>query len=102
MFFYQDMEGISKKGNLLIVQREDRNMANNTVKNSIKEVAMKTKGWSIYKLAQELDLPQQTVYSWAWNKTQPNYKNLLRICHLLECSMEDIFEEAIRKKKFLH
>lgn len=75
-------------------------MTNNSIKNSLREVAMRSKGWTIYKLAQELELPQQTVYSWAWNKTQPNYKNLLKICNLLDCSMEDVFAEAIKKKAF--
>lgn len=74
-------------------------MTNSAIKNSLREVAMSSKGWTIYKLAQELNLPHQTVYSWAWNKTQPTYKNLLKICSTLDCSMEDIFADTLKKKK---
>lgn len=61
------------------------------IKNNLREAAKKFRGWSIYKLAQQLDLPHQTVYSWVWNKTQPSCENALKICRLLNCRYEDIY-----------
>ena len=58
----------------------------------IKEIAARNKNWSLYKLAQELDVPQQTVYSWASGRTQPSYKNFERICLILDCTMNDLLE----------
>ena len=46
------------------------------MKIKIKEVAKEKKGYSLYKLAQIMDLPQQTIYSWAKGRTQPTYLNL--------------------------
>lgn len=58
----------------------------------IKECALKNKGWSLYKLANELDMPQQTIYSWARGRTQPNFKNMDLLCDILNCTMNDLFE----------
>ena len=52
----------------------------------------KFKDWSLYKLANELDIPQQTIYSWAHGRTQPSYKNMDKICEILNCRIEDILE----------
>ena len=60
------------------------------MKLNIAGAAKKFKKWSIYKLANELDLPQQTVYSWAWGKTHPTYANLKKICDALGCRAEDL------------
>ncbi len=66
----------------------------------IREVAKK-KGWSLYRLAKEMVLPQQTVYSWASGRTQPSYENMDRLCDILECSMTDLFQpEPVQKKLF--
>ena len=54
------------------------------MKIKIKETAKQKKNYSLYKLAQELNLPQQTVYSWAKGRTQPSYLNLDKICDILD------------------
>ncbi|MDO5304870.1 MAG: helix-turn-helix transcriptional regulator [bacterium] len=69
------------------------------MKIKIKEVVKMKKGWSLYKLAKILNLPQQTVYSWASGRTQPSYENLDRLCDALECSVGDLFEsEPVQEK----
>jgi len=62
------------------------------MKIKIKEAVKKIKGWSLYKLAKVLNLPQQTVYSWASGRTQPSYENMDRLCDALECDIADLFE----------
>ncbi len=62
------------------------------MKVKIKEVARENKNWSLYKLAQEMGLPQQTIYSWASGRTQPSYENLDRLCAILDCNIENILE----------
>ena len=54
------------------------------MKIKIKETAKEKKNLSLYKLAQVLGLPQQTVYSWAKGRTQPSYLNLDRLCNVLD------------------
>lgn len=69
------------------------------MKIKIKEAVKKMKGWSLYKLAKVLNLPQQTVYSWASGRTQPSYENMDRLCDALECSVDDLFEaEPVQEK----
>lgn len=71
------------------------------MKIKIKETAKAKKNYSLYKLAQVLNLPQQTVYSWAKGRTQPSYFNLDRLCDALECRIEDILEaEPVQNKLF--
>ncbi len=71
------------------------------MKIKIKEAAKEKKGYSLYKLARELNLPEQTVYSWAKGKTQPSYINLDKICGVLECNISDILEaEPYQNKLF--
>jgi len=62
------------------------------LKIKIKETARKKKGWSLYRLAKELGLPQQTVYSWANGRTQPSYENMDKLCRVLECFIGELFE----------
>lgn len=62
------------------------------VKIRIKEVAKEKKNWSLYRLAKELGLPQQTVYSWASGRTQPSYDNMDRLCDALDCTVGELFE----------
>ena len=62
------------------------------MKIKLKETARKNKDWSLYKLAQELGLPQQTIYSWASGRTQPSYENLDRLCAILECNVKNLLE----------
>lgn len=69
------------------------------MKVKIKEFVRKNKNWSLYKLAQEMDLPQQTVYSWASGRTQPSYDNWDRLCAVLDCNIENLLEnEPVQKK----
>lgn len=69
------------------------------MKIKIKEAARKFKGYSLYRLAIVLNMPQQTIYSWASGRTQPTYANLDRICDALECSVSDILEaEPVQRK----
>ena len=71
----------------------------NTLKIRIKEVAKKKKTWSLYRLAKELGLPQQTVYSWANGRTQPSYDNMDKLCDALDCSVGELFEaEPVQQK----
>ena len=71
------------------------------MKVKIKETAKLKKNYSLYKLAKILNLPQQTVYSWAKGRTQPSYINLDKICDVLECNIEDILEaEPVQSKLF--
>ena len=71
------------------------------MKIKIKEAAKEKKNYSLYKLAQELNLPQQTVYSWAKGRTQPSYYNMDRLCDVLGCKIEDLLEaEPVQNKLF--
>ena len=71
------------------------------MKVKIKETAKLKKGYSLYKLAQIMNLPQQTIYSWAKGRTQPSYINLDKLCDVLDCKIEDILEsEPVQNKLF--
>jgi transcriptional regulator with XRE-family HTH domain len=71
------------------------------MKIKIKEVAQDKKGWSLYRLAKELGLPQQTVYSWASGRTQPSYDNMDRLCDILDCAVGELFEsDPVQQKLF--
>lgn len=62
------------------------------MKIKIKEAARNKKGWSLYKLAQKMGVSQQTVYSWANNRTQPSYPNMDLLCKVIGCTLNDLFE----------
>mgnify|MGYP002626977122 CR=1 FL=1 len=69
------------------------------MKIKIKETVKIKKNWSLYKLAQVLELPQQTVYSWANGRTQPSYENMDRLCEAIGCNVGDLFEaEPVQQK----
>ncbi len=69
------------------------------MKIKIKETIREKRGWSLYRLARELDLPQQTVYSWANGRTQPSYENMDRLCGVIQCTLGELFEaEPIQEK----
>ena len=69
------------------------------MKIKIKETIKEKRGWSLYRLARELDLPQQTVYSWANGRTQPSYENMDRLCTVIQCTLGELFEaEPIQEK----
>ncbi len=63
------------------------------MKVKIKEAAKKFKCYSLYRLAIVLNIPQQTVYSWANGRTQPSYESLDKLCDVLDCSISDLLEE---------
>ena len=70
-----------------------------TLKIRIKEIARKKRSWSLYRLAKELGLPQQTVYSWANGRTQPSYDNMDKLCEALDCTIGELFEaEPVQQK----
>ena len=69
------------------------------MKIKIKETVKAKKGWSLYKLAKVLNLPQQTVYSWASGRTQPSYENMDKLCETISCTVVDLFEaEPVQQK----
>lgn len=71
------------------------------MKIKIKDVAKEKKGWSLYQLAKQLQLPQQTVYSWASGRTQPSYDNMDRLCDILDAAMGELFEaDPVQQKLF--
>lgn len=71
------------------------------MKIKIKDVAKEKKGWSLYQLAKQLQLPQQTVYSWASGRTQPSYDNMDRLCDILDSAMGELFEaDPVQQKLF--
>lgn len=71
------------------------------MKVKLKETAKQKKNYSLYRLAKVMDLPQQTIYSWAKGRTQPSYSNLDKLCDVLECQIEDLLEaEPIQKRLF--
>ncbi len=71
------------------------------MKIKIKETAKQLKGYSLYRLALVLKMPQQTIYSWANGRTQPSYENMDKLCEVLECSIGDLLEaEPVQRKLF--
>lgn len=62
------------------------------MKIKLKEIVREKRNWSLYKLAKILDLPQQTVYSWASGRTQPSYENMDRLCEAIGCTIGELFE----------
>ncbi len=71
------------------------------MKIKLKEAAKNLKGYSLYRLAIVLNMPQQTIYSWASGRTQPSYENLDKICEALDCAISDILEaEPVQRKLF--
>jgi DNA-binding Xre family transcriptional regulator len=57
----------------------------------ISHAAKRFKQWSLYRLAIELDVPNQTIYSWNSGKIIPSLKNLTKICEALNCTPNDLF-----------
>ena len=71
------------------------------MKIKLKETALKNKNMSLYNLAQVMDIPQQTIYSWAKGRTQPSYLNLDKLCDILDCSVGELLEaEPVQNKLF--
>ena len=69
--------------------------------NHLKQLARDRHDWSLYRLADELHIPQQTVYSWAHARTQPSFESMDRLCAILECTMGELFTpEPVQRKLF--
>lgn len=64
------------------------------MKIKIKEV-VKSRNISLYKVAKLMNTQQQTVYSWANGRTQPCYANMEKLCIVLKCTLDDLFEIEI-------
>lgn len=56
----------------------------------IAEVARRNKGWNMRKLADRLDLDPQTVMYWNQGRSYPRFLMLMKLCRLLECTVEDL------------
>jgi transcriptional regulator with XRE-family HTH domain len=79
--------------------REAKKEETRSMKIKLKELALAKNEWSLYRLAKEMGLPQQTVYSWASGRTQPSYENMDRLCEVLQCSVGELFEaEPVQQK----
>lgn len=103
MFFLKSKSYFSSKQlkKVLLNKNKFKVSYNRVMKVKIKEAAKLKKDYSLYKLAKELNLPAQTVYSWAKGRSQPSYLNLDKICSVLECGIEDILEpEPIQNTLF--
>jgi DNA-binding Xre family transcriptional regulator len=59
----------------------------------IAEIARRNKGWNMRKLADRLDLDHQTVLYWNQGRTYPRLPTLVKLCRLLECTLEDLLGE---------
>ena len=71
------------------------------MKVKIKEISKQKKNYSLYRLAQVMGIPQQTVYSWAKGRTQPSYLNLDKLCNIFDCKIGDLLEaEPVQNKLF--
>lgn len=68
------------------------------MKIKLKQIA-NSRDLSLYGLAKLLGMPQQTIYSWGNGRTQPSYDNMDLLCHVLDCTIGDIFEaEPVQMK----
>lgn len=60
----------------------------------IKNAALKFKGWSLYKLARSMGLPNQSIYDWQNGKVNPKLDSMIHISEVLECKIGDLFVEV--------
>ena len=52
------------------------------------------RGWSVYKLAHESGLNEQTIYNWASKKSYPAITALKAICDAFGITMADFFAKG--------
>jgi len=52
------------------------------------------RGWSVYRLASEADLNQQTIHKWLNLGTQPNLQNIEQVCSAFGITLADFFAEG--------
>lgn len=58
---------------------------------NLEKAAKRFKDWSLYRLAIELDVPNQAIYSWNSGKIIPSLKTVEKICTKLNCTPNDLF-----------
>ena len=51
------------------------------------------RGWSVYKLSQESDVPTTTIHKWFESDTVPSITGLEKICIAFGISLADFFSE---------
>lgn len=65
-------------------------MENNTTLNRIQELCQQ-RGWSLYKLAKESDIPYSSLNNIFQRNTQPTISTLEKICAGFQISLHDFF-----------
>lgn len=58
----------------------------------VAEVARRNKGWSMARLADKLELDHQTVMYWNQGRSYPRLPALVKMCRLLECTLEELLD----------
>ena len=58
----------------------------------LREIAKERKGWSLYKLAQELDMAKLTIYNWNKGLHIPSGDVLELLCDTIDCEINELFE----------
>lgn len=56
----------------------------------IAEVARRKKGWTLKRLADELEQEYQTVLYWNQGRSYPRVPTLLKLCAVLDCTLNDL------------
>lgn len=56
----------------------------------LREMAKAKKGWSLYRLAKEMGVYQQTIYAWHQGRNFPTTNNLDRLCWILDCTIDEL------------
>lgn len=59
----------------------------------IAELARQQKGWNMRKVAERMDVEHQTILYWNQGRSFPRLPILMRLCRLLECSVEDLVND---------
>jgi len=64
--------------------------------NIVKRIAelLKQRNWTVYKLAQETDLTDKSIYKWINGKAQPTVKALYSVCQAFGITMAEFFAEG--------
>lgn len=58
----------------------------------IAERALEFRGWTMKQLAETLDVDHQTVMYWNQGRTFPRLPMMLKVCHLLDCKLDDLVD----------
>lgn len=65
-------------------------------------LARKKKGWTQEQLAEQLQVSFQAVSLWERNESLPDTDHLVRLSHLLSCSLDDLLSEEAAPQWTLH